>query len=174
MDQNPKQKKVLTLCIIHDHPRVLLGLKKKGFGAGLWNGFGGKVEPGESIEDAAMREVMEESGLEVTNLEKHGILEFTFEDDKRQGLGADVKILEVHVFKAHDYVGEPQETDEMRPQWFYIDEIPFKEMWADDVYWVPLLLKDRKFRGSFHFDKPSAPDVPAKILDRKLALVDEI
>lgn len=45
------QRKILTLCIIHEHPRVLLGYKKKGFGAGLWNGFGGKVEAGESMGD---------------------------------------------------------------------------------------------------------------------------
>lgn len=32
---------------------VLLGMKKRGFGAGKWNGFGGKVQPGETIEEAA-------------------------------------------------------------------------------------------------------------------------
>lgn len=34
---------------------VLLGMKKRGFGAGKWNGFGGKVQPGETIEEAARR-----------------------------------------------------------------------------------------------------------------------
>ena len=53
--------KKLTLCIIHQHPRVLLGMKKRGFGMGRWNGFGGKVEAGETIEDATRREVGEEN-----------------------------------------------------------------------------------------------------------------
>ena len=50
-------RKVLTLVLVRDVPqrRVLLGLKKRGFGAGKWNGFGGKLEPGETIEQAAKR-----------------------------------------------------------------------------------------------------------------------
>jgi 8-oxo-dGTP diphosphatase/2-hydroxy-dATP diphosphatase len=47
--------KVLTLAFIREAGRLLLGLKKKGFGQGRWNGFGGKVEPGETIPDAAFR-----------------------------------------------------------------------------------------------------------------------
>lgn len=43
---------------------VLLGLKKRGFGTGKWNGFGGKVEPGETIRQAAIREMKEEAGIE--------------------------------------------------------------------------------------------------------------
>ncbi len=47
---------------------------------------------------------------------------------------------------------EPQETEEMRPQWFSIDEIPFDEMWPDDRYWFPWFLKQQKFHGKFSFD----------------------
>lgn len=47
--------RLFTLVLVVQPPRVLLGLKKRGFGAGLWNGFGGKVQPGESIEEAARR-----------------------------------------------------------------------------------------------------------------------
>lgn len=49
--------KLLTLVLIVQPGRVLLGMKKRGFGAGKWNGFGGKVQPGETIEDAARRQV---------------------------------------------------------------------------------------------------------------------
>lgn len=153
-------------------------MKKKGFGAGRWNGFGGKVEEGETVEEAAVREVQEEAGLEVIDLEKRGILEFTFESDKDAPNSAIIQgggtILEVHVFKVSDFKGKPQETDEMKPQWFYVDEIPFKEMWSSDVYWLPMFLKGRKFRGKFHFDAPSSPTHEAMVLDRKLAEVDEI
>lgn len=49
--------KLLTLVLIVQPGRVLLGMKKRGFGAGKWNGFGGKVQPEETIEDAARRQV---------------------------------------------------------------------------------------------------------------------
>lgn len=138
-------KKQLTLCIIHEHPRVLLGYKKRGFGAGRWNGFGGKIEKGETPEHAAHRELHEEAGITARDLHSMGTLEFTFL--------ATNEILEVHVFRAHTYDGEPAESEEMRPQWFYIDEIPFSDMWPDDSYWFPFFLRGTPFFGEFHFDK---------------------
>lgn len=39
----------------------------------------------------------------------------------------------------------------MRPKWFSVDDIPFKEMWPDDILWFPMLLKDAKFNGYFKF-----------------------
>ena len=66
------KKRLVTLCIIHKHPKILLGMKKRGFGAGRWNGFGGKVNIVEAIEDSAKREFREEAGIEVKNLNKVG------------------------------------------------------------------------------------------------------
>ena len=71
-------KKLLTLCIIHQDGKVLLGMKKRGFGVGKWNGFGGKVEAGEAIEDAAKRELFEEVGLNALDLQKLGVLDFSW------------------------------------------------------------------------------------------------
>ena len=67
-------KKLLTLCIIHQHPKILLGMKKRGFGQGRWNGFGGKVSSEETIEEAAKREISEEAGIFVDELKKLGLL----------------------------------------------------------------------------------------------------
>lgn len=160
-------RKHLTLCIVHQHPRLLLGMKKRGFGAGRWNGFGGKVAESESIEAAARRELLEECGIEASYMEKAGILHFDFQDDPSRAL-------EVHVFRVIDFSGEPTETEEMRPQWFHFDEIPFKEMWRDDIYWMPLFLKQKKFRGRFLFDKPATAEHPGLILERDLAIVDDL
>lgn len=140
-------KKILTLCIIHDHSRVLLGLKKRGFGQGLWNGFGGKVEPGETIEQAALRELAEEAKVQITEIKKHGIIEFEFINEP--------EILEVHIFKGLGLVGEPTETEEMKPQWFNVEQIPFDQMWPDDAYWLPLFLEDKIFKGKFLFKDPN-------------------
>lgn len=136
-------KKLLTLCIIHQHPRVLLGMKKRGFGEGRWNGFGGKIGVGETIEQATRREIREEAGIEVNDLEKTGIINFEFQNNP--------EILEVHLFRSTSFSGNPIETEEMRPQWFPVSMIPFERMWPDDSYWFPLFLSGKKFRGNFLF-----------------------
>ena len=49
-----KPHKLFTLMLVVKDGRVLLGEKKRGFGMGKWNGFGGKVEAGETILEAAI------------------------------------------------------------------------------------------------------------------------
>ncbi|TSC97829.1 MAG: 7,8-dihydro-8-oxoguanine triphosphatase [Parcubacteria group bacterium Greene0714_21] len=136
-------KKILTLCIVHKGDKVLLGMKKRGFGQGKWNGFGGKLKEGEGLVEAMKREVREEAGISLKEFEEQGVLEFEF-------LG-NSEILETHVFKALDFEGEPQETEEMKPCWFPIQEIPFDSMWPDDRYWYPLFLQGKRFKGRFLF-----------------------
>lgn len=145
MEEVVKNKKVLTLTIVHQGSSILLGMKKRGFGSGKWNGFGGKVEQSETIEEAAKRELLEEAGITSTKLQKLGMITFRFnynQDDH-----------EVHIFKATSFSGDPTESDEMKPKWFHIDDIPFKDMWADDIYWMPLLLQNKPFQGEFLFDQ---------------------
>ncbi|NXR12571.1 8ODP triphosphatase, partial [Semnornis frantzii] len=152
--------RLFTLVLVVQPPRVLLGMKKRGFGAGLWNGFGGKVQPGESIEEAARRELLEESGLTVDTLQKMGQITFEF-------VGSS-ELMDVHIFRADDFHGEPTESDEMRPQWFQLDEVPFNHMWADDAYWFPLLLQKKLFRGYFKFQGQDT------ILEHTLTEVEEV
>jgi len=159
-------KKVTTLCIIHQHPKVLLGMKKRGFGVGRWNGFGGKIESGESIEEAIKREIQEEAGIVVSDLDKFGIVEFEFEN------GNDT--IEVHIFKSENFSGEPTESEEMKPQWFYVDEIPFSQMWTSDLHWLPMFLKGKKFKGKFLLDQPSTKEYSSVILNKELLEVEEI
>ncbi len=140
------KRKVTTLVMVKDGNKLLLGMKKRGFGNGKWNGFGGKVEVGESVEEGAKRELFEESGLRAKNLVKIGVNEFSWK-------GNEDAILEVNIFKTTDVEGNLIETEEMLPKWFFLDEIPFKEMWIDDMYWVPLFLEGKNFKGKFIFDE---------------------
>ncbi len=152
---------ILTLCLIVRDDRILLGMKKRGFGAGRWNGFGGKVEEGESIEEGAKRETLEESGVIITEMEAVGIHEFEFA--RYRG-----NILEVHVYRVTAWEGEPHETEEMRPQWFTTDAIPYDAMWPDDIHWIPVFLAGKKFRTRFLFGEGDS------VLENHVEEVDEL
>jgi len=136
-------KKISTIAIGHKGNKVLLGMKKRGFGEGKWNGFGGKVHDDETVEDTAKREIVEEAGINPLDLKKHGVLHFYFDD---------VEIFECYIFRFTEFEGGPRETEEMRPKWFDVDKIPFDKMWKDDPYWIPLLLDGKNFVGHFYFD----------------------
>jgi 8-oxo-dGTP diphosphatase / 2-hydroxy-dATP diphosphatase len=153
-------KKLLTLCIVHKDGRVLLGMKKRGFGAGKWNGFGGKIEEGETIEEAAAREIEEEAGIKVKNLVEVAVLDlhnYGIED-----------VFEMYIFKTSDYEGEPREGEEMRPQWFSEDALPYDDSWPDDRHWMPLVLAGKHIKGKFVF----GPD--NTIVEQHLEEVDKV
>ncbi len=132
-----------TLCYIRNRGRVLLQLKASGrFGAGRWNGPGGKLADGESPEEATVREVREETGLTVRDLHVHGLLVFYFGDTTEPDFA-------VHVFSTDSFEGDLVPSDEGRLQWFPEERLPYDQMWPDDRLWVPHLLAGRRFRGTF-------------------------
>jgi 8-oxo-dGTP diphosphatase/2-hydroxy-dATP diphosphatase len=139
--------KLLTLCVVNQGDQMLLGLKKRGFGEGRWNGFGGKLHGSESIEEAAKRELVEEAGIEAIEIEKRGVLLFEFENNP--------EILEVHIFGVDKFDGQPTESEEMKPQWFSVDSLPLDQMWPDDRYWMPIFLSGKNFIGKFYFKDQS-------------------
>jgi len=151
----------MTVCLAYEHPYILLAMKKRGFGAGRWNGYGGKVKKGESVEESAVRETGEESRMKVSRLEKKGIINFEFQDD----LG---HILEVHFFHILDYKGEAIETEEMSPRWFDIENLPYNKMWPDDIYWMPIFLRGEKFKGRIYFKDQDT------ILKEEIRVVEEL
>lgn len=135
--------KHMTLGFIHTKERVLLGKKKRGFGVGLWNGFGGKIRAGETDTNAMIRELLEEADLEAQSLEQQARLLFSFHIFE--------ELLDVRVFHITKYSGQPKTTEEMEPKWFQVGEIPYENMWPDDQYWLPFFLNGRKFTGHFAF-----------------------
>lgn len=134
-----------TLCLLVRNDEILLAMKKRGFGEGHWNGVGGKLNPGEGIEEAAIRETKEEIGVTAKSLQHVADLHFYFEDlplekDWNQ---------QVVVYLVNDWEGEPTESEEMAPQWFKHSEIPYDLMWPDDIHWLPKVLNGKKINAHF-------------------------
>jgi 8-oxo-dGTP diphosphatase len=132
-----------TLLFLLDDDRVLLIRKKRGHGAGKINGPGGKIDPGETPLEAALRETHEETGVRV----------------RGASLAAEFRFLELsdlqwygYVFLAREWEGTPVETAEALPFWCAVDELPFDDMWEDDRLWLPRVLAGERLRGDFLFD----------------------
>lgn len=156
---------VATLCFLLRGDEICLGMKKIGFGAGKWNGFGGKVgdkteHQRETVEEAVRREGREEFGVGIKDLEKVAEIRFDFPHNQDWGQY-------VHVFLCQDWEGEPAESNELLPRWFKITDLPFGQMWADDEVWLPLLLEGKKLQARFIFgDKEN-------IIEQELEIIGE-
>jgi 8-oxo-dGTP diphosphatase len=131
--------------------------KKQGLGTGLINAPGGHIEEEETAQEAAIREMKEETGLSVSGLSLRGELRFQFKD----GMGE-----RAYVFFADSHSGELKECDETRPFWIKKADFPFDKMWEDDKLWLPVALEGKHFLGSFIFDGQ-------KMLDHNLITTDE-
>jgi 8-oxo-dGTP diphosphatase len=140
---NWKPTERATLLFVIRDGQTLLIHKKKGLGAGKINGPGGRIDPGETPRQAAIREVQEELLVTPTGVREAGELQFQFVD----GFS-----IHGYVFTAKDCEGEPQETNEAIPLWTPLDRIPYDRMWEDDRIWIPLMLAGRPFNGRFLFD----------------------
>ncbi|MBT4870656.1 MAG: NUDIX domain-containing protein [Candidatus Diapherotrites archaeon] len=140
-----------TLLLVIKEDKILLGMKKRGFGEGKWNGFGGKVNTDESIEEAAAREMEEEAGIIIdkNKMEKCAELNFTFPFVPKEKAFDQL----VHVFVVKEWEGEPKESEEMLPKWFLKNELPYESMWNDDAIWLPKILNGEKLKADFVFDK---------------------
>lgn len=138
----------LTLMILKRNGKLLLGVKKRGFGMGKINCAGGKVEPGETEREAAIRETFEEVGIRVKSCEKVG--QVVFRELYFKGKPeTDV----MHIFLSEDFEGEPIETEEIKPEWYPITDLPYSKMWGDDEHWMPEVLRGNKIDAYFHFNE---------------------
>ncbi|MCI8545587.1 MAG: 8-oxo-dGTP diphosphatase [Bacilli bacterium] len=136
-----------TLLLLIKDNEILLAKKKRGFGEGKYNGVGGKLEEGETPEEAMIRETEEEIMITPTKYEKMGVIEFL---EYVKGERANVKF---HLYVATEWIGIPKESEEMIPKWFSLDNLPYNEMFPDDIYWLPYILEGKKINAFFDFDE---------------------
>lgn len=141
---------------------ICLAMKKRGFGVNRWNGVGGKVnDQNETIEEAAIRETKEEIFVEIENLSKVAELSFYFPHNSAWD-----KI--VHVYFTENWKGKPKESDEMRPNWFSANKLPFQDMWSGDIFWLPEVIKGSRLKAMFKFGEKDI------VLDKKVEIVNEL
>jgi 8-oxo-dGTP diphosphatase len=132
-----------TLVFVFRDDEILLIDKKTGLGKGKVNGPGGKVEPGETPEDAAARECFEELSIRVSKLEYCGEHRFQFVDGYS---------IHVWVYRTRDFEGAATESAEAAPLWTSLDQIPYDRMWEDDKHWLPMLIRGERFQTRWIFD----------------------
>ncbi|MFH1064442.1 MAG: 8-oxo-dGTP diphosphatase [Candidatus Woesearchaeota archaeon] len=134
----------VTLCLLVEDEKIILGMKKRGFGAGKYNGFGGKQEGDETLLQTAVRELGQETGVDTEEQYLKEVAELTFRFPDKPDWNQIV-----HVYFVTQYNSEPKETEEMRPEWFSRDAIPYEKMWEADRHWMPQVLEGRYVKGSF-------------------------
>jgi 8-oxo-dGTP diphosphatase len=134
---------------------VLLGYKKTGLGTGKIVGIGGHVEERETAAQAAARETKEECGIVVAADALHEAARITFLFPTRPAWDMDVA-----VFAGDAWSGEAAETDEIRPEWFGVADLPLDRMWDDGKYWLARVLAGERLRATFSY-QPDCETVAA-------------
>jgi len=152
-----------TIAFPINNNQIWLSRKKKGQGVGNLNGFGGKIEKGETPEDAAVREIFEENKIIVRpgDLIKRAEIyfHFPFKEEWNQ---------RTHIYLFREWQGEFQATKEMEKAEAYdIRAIPYDKMWNSDKHWLPTILEGRRIKAYFAWkeDNKSVGDFSIEYLD---------
>ncbi len=138
-----KARDPATLVFVMRGHEILLINKKTGLGKGKVNGPGGKMDPGETPEICAVRECQEELGITVSALEYCGQHKFQFVDGYS---------IHVWVYRTRDFSGVPTESREAKPFWVALDDVPYGQMWEDDQFWLPMVIRGERFKTRWIFD----------------------
>jgi len=137
---------------------ILLGLKKVRFGAGKVGGIGGKLDAGETILQAAVREMPEESSVLLNTADLNHVAHLDFKFPHRPSWSQTA-----YVFCATHWTGTPQESEEIRPLWVPLSQIPYEKMWPDAAVWLPKILAGNKIAAEFIYGADNATLSDSKI-----------
>ena len=143
--KNRYQVVARTLILLFDGDRVLLqkGSETKKIWAGYYNGLGGHIERAEDVFTAARREILEESGLAVEDLQLNGVVMIDVEPE--QGIC-------LFVFSGHKFHGSLRESEEGKLEWIGIDKVNSLNCVEDIPLLVPRILKNEFFSLQYLYD----------------------
>ena len=139
----PDERAVIVYIIDRKLRKLMLIMKKRGLGKGKINAPGGRLEPGETFLEAAIRECQEEVSVTPLGLEKRMELHFQFTSGYA---------MYGEAFFSDSWEGEACSSDEADPFWCDLDKLPWDNMWEDDQSWLPQTLDGKKLRGFYVFD----------------------
>lgn len=143
-----KEEKVMysaVLCFPIQNGQVWLGRKMQKIGAGLWNGYGGGIEPGETALEAICRELLEEGRVKTWPRDLVKVAEVTFNNTKSDGSQF---VCLVHVYTISFWLGQLKTTKEMAdPTRFLLNAVPYEEMMPADRDWLPPVLIGQKVKA---------------------------
>ena len=138
--------KLATLCYVRRDGQTLMihrVKKDNDMHQGKWNGLGGKLNPGESPDECAVREIYEESGLRVRDPQLKGLLTFpAFAKDEDWY---------VFVYVAKDFEGELIDSPEGDLRWVDDADLTSLNLWEGDPIFLPWLDKPGVFSGKFTY-----------------------
>ena len=138
--------KIGTLCYIKKNNKTLMlhrVKKENDMHKNKWNGLGGKLIPGESPEECVIREIKEESGLNIKTPSLKGIITFPKFDNIEDWL--------VFVFTANQFSGDLIDSDEGNLKWIDDSDLLNLNMWEGDRIFIPWLNKNELFSAKFYY-----------------------
>ena len=138
--------KLATLCYIIDNNKTLMiyrNKKENDYHEGKWNGLGGKFELGESPEDCAIREMKEETGLDIKNPVMKGFITFPNFDG--------VDDWYVFIFVIKEFEGELIDSPEGHLEWIENNKLSELNLWEGDKVFLPWLFQEKFFSAKFNY-----------------------
>ena len=135
-----------TLCYVKNGNKTLMlhrVKKENDIHEGKWNGLGGKMEAGETPEECVIREVREESGLQIQNPALRGVLTFPNFDGTNDWLA--------FVFTAERFTGELIDSSEGVLKWIDDSKLLDLNLWEGDKIFLKWLYRDAFFSGKFTY-----------------------
>ena len=134
-----------VLCYLKKDNQYLFMLRNKeknDLNEGKWIGVGGHIEPGETKEEALIREIKEETGFTIKSFSYRG--EILFINNDYQEI--------MYVFTSDDFIGEMIECDEGELSWIDKDKILDLNLWEGDRYFLkPLLNSDKMIKMEMRY-----------------------
>lgn len=124
--------------------------KEQDFHEGKWNGLGGKLDPGETPEECAIREVKEESGLDLKALKLRGIITFPLFDQ--------VDDWYVYLFTSTEFSGDLIDSPEGDLEWIDNDKLLDLNLWEGDYIFLKWIEQERFFSGKFVYEEKQLVD----------------